>query len=183
MRRCRPAYLASAAALMSVVVSSCGGASPSSSSGTPTPSPSPTAEPTPVSCGEPKPPAISRMNAKVHLIDKLYWTLDSTPLVGPNRDYCAAIGFTDARSFCPVRPEGHPERAVCEAEVVGLAEDTGRTGPTWTRNGQFCTGINSGCENDPDNQYALRVYWQGQGDYKACAKNGVCGEVFARGPK
>jgi hypothetical protein len=97
--------------------------------------------------------------------------------VGPDPDYCRAIGFTDGRGFCPVRPEGHPERAACEAYVTGIAKDTGRPGPTWTLEGHFCTGPASGCANSPENQYQLFVYKGGT--YQACATNGVCGEVFA----
>ena len=45
-----------------------------------------------------------------------------------------------------------------------------------------CETVASRCDNDPDNQFALRVYWQGQGEYTVCAANGVCGSVYARGP-
>jgi len=156
-----------------------------SPSPTPTPSPGTTPEPTPTStpppsasgCGDPVPPAISRINVTVHLRGADAWTLDSTPLVGPDPDYCRAIGFTDGRSFCPVRPEGNPERAACEAYVTGIATDTGRPGPTWTFDGHFCTGPASGCANSPDNQYQLLVYKGGT--YQACSTSGVCGEVFA----
>jgi hypothetical protein len=145
---------------------------------TPTPEPSPTPEPTPdppdaSGCGKPRPPDVARMKAVIHLKGPRMVTLDSTPLVGPDGGYCAEIGFTDGRSFCPVRPEGAPDRQACEALVVGLAEDTGRPGPTWTRNGKYCDG--TACENNPDNQYLLWAY-EG-GTYEACAKNGVCGTV------
>ncbi len=105
------------------------------------------------------------------------WILDSTPLVGPDVEYCRKIGFTDSRSYCPVRPEGHPQRAACELYATGRAKDTGRAGPTWYRDGKFCTGRPSGCENNGDNQYLLDVYLGGT--YQACASNGVCGEVVA----
>jgi hypothetical protein len=83
-------------------------------------------------------------------------TLDSTALVGPDVAYCAEIGYTDGRALCPVRIEGDPERQSCEAWAVGKARDTGRSGPTWTLEGQFCLGLAvNGCENHPDNQYAL----------------------------
>ena len=88
--------------------------------------------------------------------------------------FCAKIGFPD-RSTCPVRPEGDPQRSACELYVTGRATDTGRPGPTWFFNGSLCTGRASGCENHPDNQYQLMV-WVG-GLYKACGRNGVCGEV------
>jgi hypothetical protein len=158
---------------------------------TPTPDPSPEggdgggSDPTPppadpagaasFGCGAPIPPEISRLNVKVHVKGDDFWTLDSTPLVGPNAGYCTQIGYTDGREYCPVRPEGHPEREGCEAWAVGTASDTGRVGPTWTRNGSACSGRASGCENAPDNQYLVRA-WAG-GTFRACARNGACGEV------
>jgi hypothetical protein len=144
----------------------------------PTPTPTPEPSPTPPSgsgCGKPLPPEISRINAKVHIRGPRWWTLDSTPLVGPDRDYCREIGFTDGRSFCPVRPEGNPERVACEALRTGIAKDTGRPGPTWTRNGQYCTGEATGCYNTDENQYQLWAVLGGH--YEACARNGVCGSV------
>lgn len=153
----------------------------------PTSSPSPDASPTPATgatpgpgasgCGAPVPPDLSRINVVVHLRGGDAWTLDSTPLVGPTPDYCAKIGFTDGRSYCPVRPEGNPERVACETYVTGKAKDTGRPGPTWYFNGSLCGGRASGCENSPDNQYQLLIYTGGT--FQACAQNGVCGEVAA----
>ena len=148
---------------------------------TPTPEATPQPNPTPGStegsgaCGSPLPPALSTLNVKVHLRGAEAWTLDSTPLVGPDATYCAKIGFTDGRAVCPVRPEGNPEREACELYVTGRAADTGRPGPTWTFGGRFCTGRSSGCENSAENQYQLRAF-QG-GTFKACGRNGVCGEV------
>jgi hypothetical protein len=104
-----------------------------------------------------------------------FWTLDATPLVGPDVDYCASIGYTDDRENCPVRPEGHPEREACETFAVGTAQDTGRPGPTWRRNGSFCANPAGGCENHPENQYLLKAYLAGA--YEACARNGACGEL------
>jgi hypothetical protein len=115
------------------------------------------------------------MRVKVHIKAGDAWVLDSTPLVGPDPAYCAKIGFDDGRSFCPVRPEGHPEREACETYVMGHAKDTGRPGPTWTYGGAFCTGRGMGCENEPDNQYQLRTFRGGV--FRACGQNGVCGEV------
>ncbi len=123
-------------------------------------------------CGAPYPPPISRMNCKVHMFAAGIHTLDSTPLVGPDADYCARVGFTDGRSVCAVRPETSPERSPCETWRVGHARDTGRPGPTWTANGQFCTGEASGCENHPTNQYGLLVYIAGR--YTVCAQSGAC---------
>jgi hypothetical protein len=124
-------------------------------------------------CGRPFPPPISRFNVKVHFRSGDYWTLNSTPLVGHNVEYCEKIGFTDGRSLCPVRPEGHPERLACEEWAVGRAEDTGRVGPTWTLDEGLCTGPESGCQNAADNQYLVWAY--GSGRYSACASNGACG--------
>ena len=128
-------------------------------------------------CRQPYPPPVTRFNAKVHQKGLEYHTLDSTPIVGPDAAYCQAIGYTDGRAMCPVRPEGDPEREACEAWRVGKARDTGRVGPTWSRNGQLCTGPASGCQNHPDNQYQLLVYTGGGGTYRVCAENGACAEV------
>ena len=117
------------------------------------------------------------MQVSVHLRGADRWILDSTPLVGPDLEYCAKIGFTDSRSYCPVRPEGNPQRSACELYAIGRAKDTGRPGPTWYRAGRFCTGPSSGCENNGDNQFLLNVYLGGT--YEACASNGVCGQVEA----
>ena len=125
-------------------------------------------------CGAPYPPPISRMNCKIHLYGSQAYTLDSTAQVGPDLNYCTAVGFVD-RATCPVRPEGSPERGPCEEWRVGYAQDTGRTGPTWTVNGQFCTGEPSGCANHPENQYSLLVYKSGT--YRVCSQEGSCCEV------
>jgi hypothetical protein len=128
-------------------------------------------------CGAPLPPPVSRVNVKVHarLADRV--VLDATPLVGPDAAYCLLVGFTDGRSFCPVRPEGHPERAACEAARVGAAADTGRPGPTWSANGTRCAGPDAGasCLNHPDNQYLAFAY--GAGSFRACTAGGACGEI------
>ncbi len=154
---------------------------------TPTPTPDPNATPTPGggdtgsgegadSCGKPLPPPLAKVNLNVHLPGAQNWILDSTPIVGPDPVYCKAIGFTDGRSYCPVRPEGNPERYACELYVMGRAKDTGRPGPTWYLDGHFCNGQASGCENNGDNQYLLNSYRGGV--YKACGNlNGVCGEL------
>jgi hypothetical protein len=129
-------------------------------------------------CGWPYPPPISRIKVKVHLSGTDFDTLDATPLVGHDELYCAAIGYTDGRTLCPVRPEGDPQREACEAWVVGQALDTGRVGPTWTNPaGEYCTGLTvNGCSN-ADNQYSLWV--KTPGEYKACVTNGACGSVVA----
>lgn len=152
-------------------------------SATPTPGPEPE-EPVPGSpgggvdtCGEPQPPAVTRMAVKVHGSSGERSLLDSTPLVGPDADYCRAIGFTDGRTICPVRMEGSPEREACEAARVGRAADSGRPGPTWTANGKACLGPDGGasCLNHSENQYLVWAY--GTGTFKACTATGVCGEL------
>jgi hypothetical protein len=182
----RPTYCALAAVL---VLAACGGGSQAfTPSPVPTPAPTPAPTPTPpepspeatpsTSC-RPVPPPISRLKIKVHLANKDFITLDSTPLVGPAPNYCRAIGFTDGRSFCPVRPEGDPMRAECEAFAVGRAEDTGRVGPTWTReDGKYCTTFDETfCSNHPDNQYQLFVQCGGI-EYVACTANGTCDRLM-----
>jgi len=79
------------------------------------------------------------MGTKIHLKSPSRYTLDTTPLVGPDAAYCKKIGFTDGRSYCPVRTEGSADRAACETYAIGKAKDTGRPGPTWYRNGKLCT--------------------------------------------
>ena len=159
---------------------------------TPTPGSEPPLEPLPAipgggaggdaggaGCGAPVPPAVSRINVKIHASGGDRLLLDSTPLVGPDAEYCRQIGFTDGRSFCPVRQEGDPERVACEAARVGRAADTGRAGPTWTAAGRPCAGSGSGtwCQNHGDNQYLAWAY--GAGTFRACAASGVCGEITA----
>ena len=128
------------------------------------------------SCGSPTPPQITRVNVKVHSQRPARTTLDATPIVGPNVDYCRAIGYTDGRSFCSVRPAGHPERAACEAMVVGRS-DTGRPGPTWSADGRPCGNPGGGayCVNHPDNQYFVLAY--GSGSFRACVAGGACGKT------
>jgi hypothetical protein len=123
-------------------------------------------------CGRPYPPPVTRLNCKVHIKGPEYYTLDSTPIVGHDSAYCAAIGYTDGRSLCPVRPEGAPDREACEAWRVGIAQDTGRAGPTWRKaDGSFCTGPESGCQNHPNTQYSLWTYVGGS--YTVSAANGA----------
>jgi hypothetical protein len=116
------------------------------------------------------------MDVKIHIFGASRLTLDATPLVGPNADYCRLIGFTDGRQFCPPRPEGHPERGLCDAVLVGTAQDTGRTGPTWTAGGAGC-GQQSlpYCVNHDSNQFLVFAY--GSGTFRACAASGVCGSL------
>ncbi len=127
-------------------------------------------------CGKPYPAPIHHFNSKIHIPGGDYDLLDSTAIVGPDAAYCAQIGYTDFRSYCPVRMEASPERTPCETWRVGYAKDTGRPGPTWTRNGQYCTGRDSGCENFESNQYGLKAYLGGT--YVMCGQSGACGQLI-----
>jgi len=109
---------------------------------------------------------------KIHIYGANRLILDSTPLVGPDADYCKKIGFTDGRRYCPARPEGHNERYACDGMLMGQADDTGRVGPTWFVDHKPCV-IENGCENHPDNQFLSFAYKKGL--FEACAHNGVCG--------
>jgi len=143
---------------------------------TPTPTPAPAPTPTPPGadgCPAPLPPQISRMNAYIHIRGPNKWTLDVTPLVHDG-DYCTKVGFV-GRLDCPVRPEGDPNRFACEIYAIGYAADTHRPGPTWTRNGHYCTGEAGDCDNHEDNQFLLYAY--GSGMYSACTDDGICGTV------
>ncbi len=132
----------------------------------------PDVPPTTSGCGKPYPPPVRRFDCTVHLHGTDFDTLDSTPLVGPDVEYCAAIGFTDGRSMCPVRQDGAPDRYACEIWRVGTADNTGYPGPTWTKvDAGYCTGPASGCQVAPDNPFQLWVYVGGP--YKVQADNGV----------
>ena len=117
------------------------------------------------------------MNTKIHLRGANKWTLDTTPLVGPDGDYCRKIGFTDGRLFCPVRTGGHfrPRRV---RDLRGRhREGHGPARPHVVPQRQALHRELSGCENHEDNQYLLYVYKGGL--YKACTRDGICGEVVA----
>jgi hypothetical protein len=143
---------------------------------TPAPTPDPGIPPAGSGCGEPYPPELASINVKLHVKAPEYFTLDSTPLVGPSSPYCREIGYTDGRQYCPVRVEQDPERRACEAWVMGNAKDTGKPGPTWTRDWEtYCTTFaQSTCQHDPDNPFELFV--QVAGWYQAC-RGEICGEV------
>ncbi len=147
----------------------------------PTPSPTPTSDPSldPSSCKNPIPPRISRIDVKIHIHGANRLILDSTPVVGPDGDYCKAIGYTDGRRYCPTRPEGHPQHTACDALMVGISPDTGRVGPTWDVNGKPCESPL--CENHPDNQFLVMAF--GAGTFEACIlKTGVCGAITVPAP-
>lgn len=75
--------------------------------------------PPPGTCGPPTPPPLHHFNLKFGEP----WS-GGTPLVGPDPAYCRAVGYTDGRSFCAVRPDcsgecPFPDREACEELVVG----------------------------------------------------------------
>jgi hypothetical protein len=139
---------------------------------TATPGPVPTPEPEPGTCVNPTPGPLAKIDLKVHIYGANRIILDTTPLVGPDAEYCRKIGFSDGRRYCPPRPEGHLERFACDGVLMGKADDTGRIGPTWSVNGQPCV-YEYGCENHPDNQFLSFAYKKAT--YEACAESGVCG--------
>ncbi len=151
---------------------------------TPVPTPTPTPQPgvgiPPESsgCGQPYPPPLSEIRMKIHVKAPEFWTLDATPIVGPNLEYCAAIGYWDGRDRCPVRLEGDPQRKPCEAWILGNAEDTAKPGPTWSRDWEYwCTTFEeSGCQHNPDNPLSLFI--QKGGHYQACRGEDVCGNLL-----
>jgi len=112
---------------------------PPTPSSTPGPTPSPAPSPG-VACQSPTPGPLASMEVKVHVRGPNWTTVDATPKVGAregtgcvrDKAYCAAIGFTDGRGFCPPRQEGNPQRIACDREVTG-------GGIAWTWNGSPIT--------------------------------------------
>jgi hypothetical protein len=90
-------------------------------------------------CGDPAPPPFGRWNQRCPAPHGQWF--HCTPLVGPDDAYCALIGYTDGRTYCPVRHEGHPERTECERLVVG-------GDPLWRSDGRTVV--------KPDNPYMAR---------------------------
>jgi hypothetical protein len=130
-------------------------------------------------CGEPYPPEIARWKVKILLKNTEYYTLDATAEVGPHPDYCANVGFFDGRIFCSMRPEGgdYYDQPQCEAWRAGIAKDTGKAGPTWVKDGVYCTGPDSGCERTPNPAQVIAYTGSGKGwgTYQVCDENDVCG--------
>jgi hypothetical protein len=123
-------------------------------------------------CGRPYPPEVTRFNCKVHIKAPDRYTLDSTPLVGPDPAYCAAIGYTDGRTICPVRPEGTADREACENWRVGHARDTGPPGSHLDQGGrQLLHGPGERLREPPSTQYSLFTYVPGT--YIVTAENGA----------
>jgi hypothetical protein len=161
---------------------------PSSIAAAPPPSPSPAApeEPPPTpepdldpsACPSPKPPPLARIDVGVLIVGVNRLILDATPIVGPDPDYCEAIGYTDRRRYCPPRPEAHPDRAACDSLLMGRAEDTNRYGPRWFVNDRGCVNYAVRppfCVNHPENQFLVQAF--GAGQYEACSRSGVCGGI------
>ena len=175
----------------SVPLLTCGGAgSPAAPTPVPTPTPTPAPTPTPdpnvppvgSGCGKPYPPPITRWHVGVQYKAKEYYTIDSTPFVGPNVEYCTSAGFTDGRSICPLRPEGAPDRQACEIWRSGIAEDTGQPGPTWTwfevstgRQAYCSSAPGAPCDRHPNGPFTLKAYAAGL--YRVCTEAGACGET------
>ncbi len=146
----------------------------------PTPTPDPNIPPAGSGCGKPYPPPITRF--KIQVMYKLpeYHTVDSTPLVGPDVQYCVSAGFTDGRSICPVRLEGASDRLACELWRSGTAKDTGQPGPTWSWI-EFGTGHTAYCSGSADKPCdrmgAFTVKAFKGGNYQVCTEAGACGEI------
>lgn len=138
-----------------------------------TPPPPTTQPPSPflAQCGTPTPPPLAGMKLKIHINNGFKKQLDSKPLVANVDGYCGKVGFGSAVKYCETRKEGDLQREACDGLVVGRA-DTGRVGPTWSRNGKPClaagdTGGDPGCVSLPDNQFLIIA--RGPGNYLACA--------------
>jgi hypothetical protein len=121
-------------------------------------------------CGAPTPPALAGMKLKIHIDNGFKKQLDSKPIVANVDGYCGKVGFGSSVKYCETRKEGDLQREACDALVVGKA-DTGRVGPTWSRNGKPClppgdTGGDPGCVG-LENQFLIIA--RGPGNYLACA--------------
>jgi hypothetical protein len=174
------------------VLCACGSSGTPTAPPTPVPTPTPTPVPTPTpdpnvppagsGCGKPYPPPISRFGVKTLYKDTEFWTVDATPLVGPDAEFCLSIGFTDGRVICPLRPEGAPDREACEEWRSGTAKDTGKPGPTWTFI-DIATGKTSYCSSAPDapcdhhtaGPFTVKAYKGGT--YRVCTEQEACGET------
>jgi hypothetical protein len=180
------ALLVLACATAGVALVRCGAGTPTTTPtpiATPTPAPTPTPDPNipPVGsgCGQPYPPPITRF--KIGVMYKLpeYFTVDATPLVGPDVKYCLSVGFSDGRSICPIRIEGAADREACELWRSGTAKDTGKPGPTWTVTDKstgvtsYCSGADAPCEHaGPFTVHAFKG-----GKYEICTEAGACADI------
>jgi hypothetical protein len=144
----------------------------------PTPTPTPAAEnlQTDTYC-VPNPAPLHNVRVKVQSDRGFKKILDSRGLVGPDANYCAAIG--QLGSICVVRDEGDPMAVTCNNLIFGKA-DTGRYGPNWFWNDQPCRNAGEGdnepgCRNHETNQFL--VYAFGPGVYAACSADGICNSI------
>lgn len=160
--------------------SGCSATPPPTPLPTPTPGPVPTPSPTPVpgACPVPVPGPLARFDAKVHVQGPNWTTLDSTPLVGPDAAFCAAIGYTDGRRYCPPRAEGGTDIQACNELVVGVYIPADAGWPKWFWNDVFVPvdGLTEGVAHDA-NPYHLLLRPSLHGTAKVCGQNGVCGAV------
>jgi hypothetical protein len=117
----------------------------------------------PTGCGAPIPGPLHHAKVKLFQTSPKR-TYNADFLVGPDSAYCAAVGYTDGRSMCTVRPDGHPEREACEALRVGT--------PQWSFDG---TGR---CFARP-NPYLYRCDDDAHGTLTVCAEKvaGVCASI------
>ena len=110
---------------------------------------------------DPTPPPLYGLVLKEHSPREL----DSRPQVINVDNFCERAGFPASSKFCFTRQEGDPQAEACDYLAVGKASDTGRWGPTWTLDGQPCSG-GGGCVNHPGNQFLVIHYTDGV--YLAC---------------
>ncbi len=161
------------------------GTAPTPPTTVPAPAPTPTPTPTPdplaalkAQCGAPSPAPLYGMKVAVQLDNGFRKLVDSRPIVinegrGTADSYCGKVGFDSRAAYCDTRPEGHPQRESCDILVVGRASDTGRYGPTWSKDGKACVEAGSatdpGCTNHAGNQFLAIA--RGPGDMLACASD------------
>lgn len=124
---------------------------------TPTATPAPTPTPTPVDVCAPDPPALNRLNLKVHVVGPSWTTLDVTPQVR-DAEFCTAIGFP-GNLYCALGVEGNSCRSVRERKAMG-------GDPVWSGPGEV----------SPEGPYLYRVKYNVSGDVKVC---NVAGTVCA----
>jgi len=184
----RPALASSVAFAAAMFgLSACGSKTTTTPITTPSPTPTPVvvATPTPdplaalkAQCGDPTPGPLYGMKLSVQLDNGFRKLVDSKPVIdnvgrGTPDAYCGKAGFDPNARYCETRPEGNAQRAACDILVVGTASDTGKNGPTWSKDGQPCVAAGSetdpGCTNYDANQFM--AVSRGPGDMLACASD------------
>ena len=93
-------------------------------------------------CGAPIPPDPVRIKVRRHGGTDSFPRFDSTGLVGPDADYCAAVGYTDGRQNCPVRPDCNPATQECEFEDRVACELETFGDPEWLSDGEVVRTAN-----------------------------------------